>query len=90
MARRTSLNVPRMIAVMTVFVLVGFPLVGYIWDTLNELLGTEVHLRRIALSLLLIIVFAGILVLLSRTVLGWEGERLEGRRSTAARSSHDH
>lgn len=77
MAPGTTLNLPKLIAGIAAFVLVGFPLVAYLWETLNQLMAGDVRPGRLALSLPLLLILAGVLVLLSRTVLRWEMERLE-------------
>lgn len=77
MTRSATLSLPRMVAGIAAFVLVGSPLVGYLWETLNQLMAGDVRPGRLALSLPLLLILAGVLVLLSRTVLRWETERLE-------------
>jgi hypothetical protein len=81
MAEPFSIGLPRLIGGITAFVLVGFPLVGYLWETLNQLFSGEVHPGRLLISIPLLIVFAGLLALLSRTVRRWEAERQERAHS---------
>ena len=71
-----TLSLPRLIGWIALFVLVGFPLVGYLWETLNQLLAGIVHPARLLISVPVAIVLAVVLVLLSRAVRGWEAERL--------------
>lgn len=77
MAPGTTLNLPKLIAGIAAFVLVGFPLVAYLWETLNQLMAGVVRPGRLALSLPLLLIFAGVLVMLARAVRRWEGERRE-------------
>jgi hypothetical protein len=53
---------------LLVSTLVGFPMVAYLWDTLNGLLAGEVHRERLLISVPLLLVFALYLWLLSRLV----------------------
>ena len=46
--------------------LVGFPMVAYLWETLNGLLAGEVHRQRLLISLPLLLVFALYLWFLAR------------------------
>jgi hypothetical protein len=48
---------------------------------LNQLFSGEVHPGRLLISIPLLIVFAGLLALLSRTVRRWEAERQERAHS---------
>ncbi|HEX6534608.1 MAG TPA: hypothetical protein VF041_08420 [Gemmatimonadaceae bacterium] len=77
MARSSTLSLPRLIVGIAAFVLLGFPLVGYLWDTLNQLMAGDVRPMRLAISLPLLLVLAGVLAWLARVVRRWEAERLE-------------
>ena len=83
MSESTTIRLPRLIVGIAAFVLAGSPLVGYLWETLNELFAGVVRPGRLLLSLPALIVFVALLVLLARVVRGWEGERQE--RALAAR-----
>jgi hypothetical protein len=74
MSESTPIGLPRLIIGIAVFVLVGSPMVGYLWETLNQLLAGEVHPGRLLVSLPLLVVLAGVLMLLSQFVRRWEGE----------------
>lgn len=56
---------------MAVFVLLGFPLVGYLWETISELLALEVNGTRLLISIPVAAVLAALLVWLSRSVQRW-------------------
>jgi hypothetical protein len=55
------------------FVLVGTPLVAYLWDALNRLMAGHVNARRIAIAAVAALLFAALLRLLMRAVWRWEG-----------------
>lgn len=60
---------------MALFVIIGTPLVAYIWETLNLLVAGHVDLVRLAIALPATALLAGVLVLLSRSISRWEGAR---------------
>ncbi len=72
-----TISLPKLIIGIALFVLAGFPLVAYLWETLNQLMGGEVRPARLALTVPVVLVFAALLALLSRAVRGWEAERVE-------------
>jgi hypothetical protein len=55
------------------FVLVGTPLVAYLWDTLTWLMAGHVNGRRLAIAAVAGLLFAALLRLLMRAVWQWEG-----------------
>jgi hypothetical protein len=65
------------------FVLVGTPLVAYLWDALNRLMAGHVNARRIAIAAVAALLFAALLRLLMRAVWRWEA----GTPETAAQTS---
>ena len=81
MAHDQNISLPKLIAGIAAFVLVGFPLVGYLWETLNQLMAGNVRRGRLAVSLPLLLLLAVLLFMLARTVRGWEAERLDDQRS---------
>jgi Na+-driven multidrug efflux pump len=68
------------------FVLVGTPLVAYLWDALNRLMAGHVHGRRLAIAAVAGLLFAALLRLLMRAVWQWEGAGA-GAHETAAETS---
>jgi hypothetical protein len=74
-AMQSTLSLPKLTVGIALFVLTGFPLVAYLWETLNQLMGGEVRPARLALSVPAALLLAGVLVVLSRTVRRWEAER---------------
>lgn len=57
--------------IMALSVVVGAPLVAFLWETLNELLALHVNLLRLLISLPVLLLFAGMLWLLGRTIRRW-------------------
>ena len=63
-----GLSTGTLIAIMTAFVIVGAPLVYYLWTTLNELLAGHFDGARLAISGIVFLIFLGVLAILSRSV----------------------
>ena len=80
MALATTVSLPKLVLGIGLFVLLGFPLVAYLWETLNQLMGGEVHAGRLLRSVPAALLLAAILLVLARTVRRWEAERLENIR----------
>jgi hypothetical protein len=57
---------------MAAYVLVGFPLVWYLWETVNDLLTAEVHGSRLLLAVPVLLLLLGLLILLGRSVQRWD------------------
>lgn len=58
-------------AVMALFVVVGFPLVGYLWETLNQVMSADVNPGRVLISIPVLLALAGWVALLARRVRRW-------------------
>lgn len=71
-AAERPLTTGRLIIAISVFVVVGFPMVYVLWDALNHLLGGQLRAIRPWLVLPVLIVFAAFVYLLSRFVRRWE------------------
>lgn len=65
-----------LIGVMLLFVVVGAPLVYYLWTTLNELLAGHIDTTRLGISIIVLLIFLGLLSILTRSIRRWE-ERLQ-------------
>lgn len=61
----------RLVAGITLFVLLGTPLVGYIWDTLNHLLAGIVEPVRLLLLIPAALLFWLLLRGMRRTIESW-------------------
>ncbi len=67
------------------FVLVGTPLVAYLWEVLNQLMAGHVNGRRVAVAAVAGLLFAALLRFLMRAVWHWEGAGARaGAHETAA------
>ena len=75
--QRAGLRVSQILLPMTVYVIIGTPLVAYIWETLNLLVAGRAEVLRLVFTLPAAALLAGVFVLLTRTIAGWEGERKE-------------
>lgn len=67
-----TIGLGTLIASMAVFVVVGMPLVYYLWSVLNELLSGRVEWGRLGLAVPVAAVFVGLLVLVTRALSRWE------------------
>lgn len=74
---QNTIGLPKLTIGIALFVLAGFPLVAYLWETLNQLMDGEVRPARLAMSIPVVLLFAALLALLSRAVRRWEAERAE-------------
>jgi hypothetical protein len=74
---RAGLRMSRLLGPMAVYVLIGAPLVAYVWETLNVLLTGQVDFGRIGLAVLAAIVLAVLFRLMQRSISRWETERVE-------------
>jgi ABC-type Fe3+-siderophore transport system permease subunit len=61
----------RLLLSMTLFVLVGMPLVYVAWESLNDLLAGEVTARELGEGLVALLLLIGLLVLLRRSIARW-------------------
>lgn len=77
MTSQTSLPLGRLTVTLAIFVVVGTPLLAYLWETLNVLMTGVVDGGRLLLALPVAALFVGLLLLLARVVRRWEGEREE-------------
>jgi hypothetical protein len=74
---RAGLRMSRLLGPMAVYVLIGAPLLGYVWETLNVLFTGQVDAGRLGLALLAAIVLAVLFRLMKRSVSRWESERVD-------------
>ncbi len=61
-----------LIGAMLGFVVVGAPMVYYLWTTLNELLAGHVDPGRLGISIIVLLIFLGLLSILTRSIRRWE------------------
>jgi hypothetical protein len=86
MAMQSTISLSKLTVGIALFVLVGFPLVAYLWETMNQLMGGIVRPVQLALSVPAALLLAGVLVVLSRTVRRWEAERPQQAHAAERRS----
>lgn len=65
-----------LIATMLAFVVVGAPMVYYLWTTINELLAGRVDWPRLGITIIVLLIFLGLLSILTRSIRRWD-ERLQ-------------
>lgn len=63
-----ALGTGALIAIIAAFVVVGAPMVYYLWTTINELLAGQVDGGQLGIAAIVLLFFAGVLVILSRSV----------------------
>lgn len=64
-----------LIGAMLLFVVVGAPMVYYLWTTVNEVLAGHIDGARLGISIIVLLIFLGLLSILTRSIRRWE-ERL--------------
>ncbi len=74
---RPGMRVDQLVLPMALFVIVGTPLLAYVWETLNRLVAGRADVGRLLITLPVAALLAGVLSLLARTISRWEGERQE-------------
>ncbi len=65
------MSTARAVIQMGIVVLLGMPVVAYLWETLNQLLSLHVNLTRLLISLPLLVVFVVWLRWLARQAQRW-------------------
>lgn len=65
------LSFGKVLALMALCVLLGIPLVAYLWETLNEVLALEVDPSRLLIAVPVLLIFLGLLILMTRLVRRW-------------------
>lgn len=88
MARDRSLRLGTLVGGIALFTLLGFPLVAYLWETLNRLLSGEVEGVRLLVTLPVLLLFLALLRWQARAVRRWEGERAAERHPPTRHPSH--
>lgn len=73
----SAIGLGTLIASIAVFVVVGMPLVYYLWSVLNELLSGRVEWARLGLAVPVAAVFVVLLVLVVRAISAWEARPTE-------------
>ena len=74
-SRGGGMSTGAIIGMMAIFVVVGGPMVFYLWSTVNDVLTGRFAPMRVLIALPVLLIFLGVLAILSRSVRRWE-ERL--------------
>ena len=74
-APSSGMGTTALIAAMLGFVVIGAPMVYYLWTTINELLAGHIAWGRLGISIIVLLIFLGLLGILTRSIRRWE-ERL--------------
>ncbi len=68
----------RIVLLMVVFVVIGLPMVAYLWETINQILALELDPVRIAVSVPLLAIFLGFLAVIGRRINRWHALHQQG------------
>ena len=63
------------VARVALFAIIGIPLAAFLWDTLNKLVAGDFSSVRLIVAVPALLLFALLIVILSREVWRWEGSR---------------
>jgi hypothetical protein len=66
------MGTPGLVGIMGVYVVAGFPLVWYLWETLNEVLSGQFDGLRLLGAIAAAPLLLGLLILLARAVQRWD------------------
>ena len=67
------------LALMALIVIVGFPMVAYLWETLNDVLALKFEPTRLLITAPVLLVFIGFLILVARHLQRWNGANTADR-----------
>lgn len=73
--REPGIGTAGLMAVMLLFVIVGAPMVYYLWTTVNQVLAGHIVGGRLGISIIVLLIFLGLLSILTRSIRRWD-ERL--------------
>lgn len=68
METNVHISMGRLIVQMALYVVIGTPMVAYLWQTLNDLLQLQADRDQLLIAVPVLLAFAGWLVLLARWV----------------------
>jgi hypothetical protein len=72
MTAESAPSTGEVIGLMALFVLLGLPLVGYLWETINQLLSLKIGTTRALISIPVLLLFIGLMMLVARRVQRWQ------------------
>lgn len=73
-SRERGIATGRLLAFMALFVIIGVPMVFYIWRFINDLLMGQVVASNTLIALVLLVVFVLYMRIVARQVRKWETE----------------
>lgn len=79
MAANANASPGKTLLLMAIFVVVGLPMVAYLWDLLNDLLAFKADPVRLLIGVPVLLVFAGFLKLLARRLRQWDAAHATDR-----------
>ena len=79
MATNTTASPGKTFLMMALFVIIGVPLVAYLWELLNELLALKVDLIRLLIGVPVALVLYGFLKMLARRLRQWQARDVADR-----------
>lgn len=68
----SGMSTGALIGAMLLFVVLGGPMVYYLWSTINEVLAGHFDAGRLAITAGVLLIFLGLLGILTRTIRRWE------------------
>lgn len=71
---RPATSQARLAVAILFIVVIGIPLMAYLWETVNRLLAGVVDPVRLAIAVPVLLAFVLVLGLLRRALLGWDGQ----------------
>jgi hypothetical protein len=80
-ANQAEPSAPKLAGAILALVLVGTPVVAYIWETLNHLLSGRVEPLRLLITIPVIAIFYVLLRLVGRVVSGGQAESKQQTRT---------
>lgn len=76
MSTHAHISFGQLLAWEALFVILGTPLIAYLWETLNQLLALHADVARLGISVPVLLVLLGLLSLLSRRIQYWNQQDL--------------
>ena len=72
MAASPSNSIVRLVAGIGVFVLIGTPLLGYLWHTANDLLAGEFRPVRVVIAIPVAVLLYAVMRSMTRAINAWD------------------
>ncbi len=69
------MGIGKVVLLMALVVLLGLPMVAYLWETINRLLALDFDPVRIAISVPVLVVFLGFVTFVGRKLNAWHAQQ---------------